>query len=308
MLTLHYNHPTKTKKQQILKALKKRMSLPADNLKTLHRLEKGYEGEARFWKLMKAYLTSDCIVLYDLLHESNETKFQLDCTIIQQREIWHLEIKNFEGDFQLKDNALYSLNTKKEVKSPLNQLERSKFLFNQLLENNSHHFPINSHIIFVHPEFAIYQHQPNQLIVHPAQMIRFIKMLNSKPSKLSSYHYKLAHKLFSTQHQEDPYKRLPPYKMSQMNKGIYCLNCAELLVAQGNRVKCESCHYHESKQSAVMRSVLEFNLLFPRHKMTTNIIWKWCGGVYSRYQLRKILYRYLKPVGSTNGVHFQFLE
>src|SRR5699024_7602533 len=130
-------------------------------------------------------------------HDNYDSVLQLDCIIIQQREIQHLEIKNFEGDFQLKDNALHIIKTDKEIKNPLNQLERGKFLLKQFLHDLGYNLPLKSYVVFVNPEFTIYQDKPKHPIVHPSQIFRFIKMLNNTPSKLTKTHYKLAHTLFS---------------------------------------------------------------------------------------------------------------
>src|SRR5699024_10498985 len=165
--------------------------------------------------------------------------------------------------------------------------------------------PIKSYIIFIHPEFAIYQEHPNHPIVHPTQIMRFIKMLNKNSSKLHSSHYKLAYKLFTTQTSEKQNKHIPPYEFAHLKKGLYCLYCNnKMVMIHENKQTCERCDFKESKNSAIMRTVLEFGFLFPDKKITTKTIWEWCGKVYSPYQIRKTLYQLLEAKGRNRYKHF----
>lgn len=295
------------KRLQILKALQKRMRLSDADIKKLHHLQKGYEGEVRFRKLLAAYLTSDCLILYDLFRESNEASFQLDCVIIQQHTIWHLEVKNFSGDFQLKDKILHNLTAGIDMKNPLNQLERGHYLLQQSLQKFSCNIPLKSYVVFVHPEFFIYQAQPGNPIIYPAQIPRFITSINKSASKLQSFHYRLAHKLFSNQIPEKQ-DYIPAYAYTQLRKGIYCHQCDRQLFAAADErtLTCKNCHDQESKASAIIRHTIEFSILFPESKITTAVIWEWCGKMYSRYQIREVLSQFLQSAGNSKARHFIF--
>ncbi len=54
-------------------------------------------------------------------------------------------------------------------------------------------------------------------------------------------------------------------------------------------LKCKKCSYCEDITSAVLRTIVEFKLLFPESKMTTNIVHDWCKIIQSRKTIRKIL-------------------
>lgn len=308
-MTLHFNLPVEPTELKVLNILKKRMTLPRDALKFYYALEKGYEGEMKFHRLLKEHLASDCIVLYDLLLDSNSSEFQIDCIIIQQRTVWHLEVKNFEGDYILKDNAFYNLATDKEINNPLHQIERGKRLMSELLEKHGYEFPIKSYAIFVNPEFSLYQLPPKLPIVLPGQNRRFIHRIHNTRSKLSSAHHKLAHKLFSLQTSRSLSDRLPDYEFDSLGKGVQCLRCSGFLSVSGfhgRKLECAACGFSESRASAVLRSIVEFSILFPERRITTDVICKWCGGVFSKYKIRNILFQYLRPAGSQTNKYFVF--
>lgn len=309
-MTLFYNHhPTRSKELQILKILNQRMTFPPKSRTRFYNLQKGYEGEVNFHKLLKEHLRSDCIVLYDLLLDSNGSEFQLDCIIIQEHNIWHLEIKNFSGDYQLTDNKLYSVASKKEVNNPFIQLERSKFLLGQSLDRLGFNLQLNSYVIFVNPEFTLYGSKASFPIIHPTQIIRFIKNLNTSPSILNKSHYNLASKLFHKQVPEEPYKRLPSYEYEQLNKGVRCPDCNGYLAPHGIHGKsytCTKCGSREGRNSVVLRNAVEFNLLFPDRKITTKAIYDLCGGIISTYKIRKAALQFMQPMGGKRYKHFIF--
>lgn len=287
------------------------MTFSQDRLKLFHTLQKGYEGEVRFYKLLKQHLTSECIVLYDLLLDRNDSLFQLDCIILQQHDIWHLEVKNYEGDFMVKDNTFYGLATEKEIHNPLHQIDRGKRLLKELLEKHGYAFPVKPYVVFVHPEFALYDLQPDLSIILPGQIRRFIYRINQTRSKLSSTQRELARILISLQASISLSDRLPVYDFDALKKGIPCLRCngyLEISDFHGRALVCDSCGVKESRESAVVRNIDAFRTLFPGKKVTTKAIWAWCGGVISTYKIRKVLLQYFSPVGVKNHLHFVPLE
>lgn len=305
-MKLLYNFPSKSKELQILEALQQRMSLASYDLRTLYRLQKGYKGEKRFHSMLKENVDSDCIVLYDLLLRSNESPFQLDCIIIQQRHIWHLEVKNFEGAYQLQDKSIINLRTNQEVMNPLYQLERATFLLKQLLGKLNYKVSIKSSVVFVHPEFTLYQQQPNFPIVHPTGINRFIKTINKNPSTLSSAHYQLAHKLFASHISDKPDERLPKYEIEQLRNGIRCLRCQGFLAVKEGAASCSECGYIESIEAAVVRSAIEFSYLFPEVEITTKSIWEWCHINRSKKTIRNILNKHMISTMEKRHRYFAF--
>ena len=56
---------------------------------------------------------------------------------------------------------------------------------------------MEAHLVFINPEFALYQTPLDQPIILPNQLNRFMKKLNKTTSKLTSKHTQLAEKLIS---------------------------------------------------------------------------------------------------------------
>ncbi|RBP94721.1 nuclease-like protein [Cytobacillus firmus] len=114
----------------------------------------------------------------DLLLEVNNSYFQTDTLIISETMIHLLEIKNFQGDWHLDSDKLYTVTSGREYKNPIYQLKRSAALLQTLKQN----YPVEASVVFINPEFTLYQAPMEQPIVLPTQVNRFMKDLNTMNS------------------------------------------------------------------------------------------------------------------------------
>jgi hypothetical protein len=280
----------------ILRILNRRMALTAEEHQNYLNLEKGFKGETQFDEFTES-LQSPCVILNDLLLEVNGSKFQIDTTMIFQEAIYPFEVKNYEGDFIYKPDRLERI-FGKYYKNPLDQLKRSKFLLRQLLQNLGCNIPIEGSVVFVNPEFTLYQAPPNEPSVLPTQLNKLRKKLEMLPAKLTNRHFKLADKLVSLHQIESPFTRLPPYKYNHLKKRITCKICDSFSTfVSGDNLVCNRCGHQEGVESAVLRNVEEIKLLFPNMRITTNCVYEWCGGVKSKKKMQRILSKNCKRIG-----------
>ncbi|NHC40866.1 NERD domain-containing protein [Bacillus sp. MM2020_1] len=289
----------------ILRILNRRMSLTSEEKQNYKNKEKGFEGEVQF-DLLTEKLQSECIVLNDLLLEVNGSKFQIDTLIIFQEIIYLIEVKNYEGDFLFKSDRLEKISGK-DYKNPLDQLKHIKFSLSQLLHNLGYNIPVEGTIVFINPEFTMYEAPLIKPIVYHSQLIRFMKKLEMMPSKLNSRQKKIADKLVSLHQVVSPYTRLPPYLYEKIKKGNTCeiCNSFKVTVPTGARkVVCVDCGYEESFESAILRNVEEIRLLFPDKKITTNLVFEWCGDVGSKKTIKKLLMKNYCSIGKKKYTYY----
>ncbi|SDI46737.1 nuclease-related domain-containing protein [Natribacillus halophilus] len=273
---------------QMLRYLNVRMRLPPKDKQHYHNLEKGYEGEVIFDSRL-VDLTSECLILPDLLLEQNRNIFQIDTSIIFQENIHLFEIKNFEGDFDIQADE-WSTISGEIIKNPLHQLKRNESLLKQLLYKNLKiPFPVQPHLVFVNPHFTLYNASPEMPIIFPSQIDRFIKKLNGHFSKVTQKNHQLGKQLATRHRTDSPFTRMPPYNYAQLQKGIVCAHCASWMIAGDRKMRCNRCGRIEDNETAIMRHVAEFKTLFPEHKITTNTIRDWCGNTVSAKKVQRVL-------------------
>lgn len=285
--------------------LNKRMELTEKEKFHYLNLVRGYEGEVKFDALL-ADLAEERYIINDLLLEVNHSHFQIDTLIIAQGVIHLLDTKNYQGDYYLESDRFYSKTNGREYKNPVDQLKRSATLLRQLLQMLKQDHLVDASVLFINPEFTLYQAPKDYPIILPTQINRFLKDLNKTPSKLNEGHKKLAQTLISLYQNENPFSTSPTFTYEQLRKGLTCANCCSFYISvDGRMCICRDCGHHELVSSAVIRSVNEFKILLPNEKITTNIIHDWCKVVDSKQRIRAVLRKHYKIVGVHQWTYYE---
>lgn len=281
---------------KILKLLSQRMTLTDKYKKSYHNLEKGYEGEVAF-DILTAMLKCKSLILNDLFLETSGTKFQIDSIIVTQEPIYLFEVKNYEGDYYYESGRFYTI-YKKEITNALLQIERSESLLRQLLQSLGYRNPIKAYVVFINPEFYLYQAPLDEPIIYPNQLNQFMKKLNNHPSTLTAHHKRLADQLVSMHRTDFNKDKIPPYDWHSVKKGINCCLCHSFNVTVlGKKLVCGVCGYTEGLDSSILRGVNEFSLLFPNEKITTNVIHDWFQVLDSKKTFLRVLKKNCDALG-----------
>lgn len=273
---------------QVFSLLIPRMKLEKEVVQYYTSLAKGVEGEKKFADLLKG-LQKNWLVLHDLLLEHNNSLFQIDTLIITENLLYLFDVKYFQGDYYIESGKWYT-KSGQEVKDPILQLRRCKSLLRQFLQKYGYKIPVKGMIVFIHPEFTLYQSPKELPATFPTQINRLIKQLKEEPSELSKKHFKLSEILINNHIHENNYDKLPAYRYDQLKKGILCHACNSLKTfSKERRVVCSSCGHVESVDSAIIRSIKQFRLLFPDKKVTVTLIHDWCRIISSKKTIRRII-------------------
>jgi hypothetical protein len=289
----------------VMRSLNMRTDLSDDEKKHYFKLEKGYQGEVMFDQLT-AELHHDILVINDLCLEYNNTIFQIDTLIISQKTIYLFEVKNYKDDYIYESDNFKLVLSKKEILNPLGQLNRCRNLLQDLLRSLHIQLPLESYLVFINPEFTLYQAPLNEQIIFPTQLKRLMNTLNQKPSRLTDWHKKIGAQLVSMHLPKNPNSKIPPYEYEQLKKYILCSSCFSFMTYDGDRkVFCEKCHCEEHVDSAILRSVEELKLLFPDKKITTNLVYDWCGGIGSMKKIGRILKQNYQMLGFGQWTYYE---
>lgn len=283
--------------------LSKRKMLSNKENKYYLNLKKGYEGEVQFLQLLKR-LKGDLLVLTDLLLEYNQATFQIDCLIITRDKIYLYEIKNYEGDFYLEAGKFYK-KPHYEVINPLHQLSRTESLLRQLLLSINCTLMIESFVVFVNPTFTLYQTPLDSPFIFPSQLHEHLNIVNSQAKGITNANRNLSAKLLYLRKEISPYMQLPIYEYEELKKGISCKSCRNISVTLVKRTcVCEACGDREPMSSAILRSIREFQLLFPEKRLTTNQVYDWCRVVDSKKAIRRVLKDNYQTVGKKQWTYY----
>ena len=251
-------------------------------------LEKGLEGELKLDKLLEEAL-ADVMILRDLTFEINNTIFQIDTLLIFQKCIYLLDVKNNQGDFCV-EGEIWKSPTGNEMKNPLHQLSRCTSLFKHLLQRLGFTSNINASLVYVHPEFTLYQAPRRQDIVFPTQLNRFIGRLKQESCNYRQDHHRLAKQLLSQRVLRHRHETDFDYEFNSLKKGIVCFDCGGFMSRYSlYQLVCDKCNKTDYNEICALKNINEFEFLFPNKKITLNNIYNWCGEVLSIDVIRNVL-------------------
>lgn len=288
--------------------LKPRMAFTDGELKKFQADEKGFEGECHFDELINQSPVSTYLQLNDLLLEWRNTTFQIDTLLISPYKIYLFDIKNYEGEFYIEGNRWY-LSSGIEIKNPIPQIQRSESFLRPLTQTLGLNLPIEASVIFVNPDFTLYQATRQLPIILPTQINSFIKRLGSLSMNSNGHMIDLAKKLASLHIEDSPYNsmHIPEYTYDSLKKGVSCLNCGSLSIRlDGRGLMCERCGGKEELHVGIMRTIEEYRALFPKRQITVSAANDWCRLGMTRLRMQKILKEHLVMDKAGKSTYYSF--
>ncbi|SES27964.1 Nuclease-related domain-containing protein [Gracilibacillus ureilyticus] len=296
----------KSEEYVLLESLHARNALAEKDKQYFGGLQKGYEGEVLFDSWMEEELTADCLIINDLLLKQRNNHFQMDTLMLLAGNIFLFEVKNFEGDHYYDSGHLYLMKSKEERNNPLLQIERNVSLLRQLLHSQNYKANIYAYVVFVNPEFTLYQAPLDKPIIYPSQIRRYLQQFNQQTASITARERQLAQNLTSQHIEKSPYSQLPDYNFNQLKKGIFCPNCGSFaLDVRRYKYTCEKCGKSESIQNSLLRSIREFQLLFSQEKITTNKMYEWLGASFEKSRIQRLLNENLKKKYHGNMTYYE---
>jgi hypothetical protein len=77
------------------------------------------------------------------------------------------------------------------------------------------------------------------------------------------------------------------------------------IYVNGKICKCGDCGHEELITAAVLQNVSEIRLLFPEMKITTNLVFDWCGVIELKRTIKRILIKNYKQIGVRQWTYYE---
>lgn len=297
--------PLHSKKSIILSLLHNRKPLCESSYSKYNQLMKGHDGEQQFFKRLKAAVHPSAIIINNLILHSDDSEVQIDSILIVDNNIYLFEVKNYYGDYLIKDDLWYNIKNKQEIRNPLLQLNRSRYFIQKIIQQQNFKFNLYTYLIFINQQFTLYMPSPNKSIILPTQLNRFLTHLSNQPFKHEKHHMQLLNYLINNRLEKSSYMTLPEYTFNQLKKGITCKKCNEFLVRYNkSNMKCSICRKVTKITDSLIKAIEEFQILFPTKKITTSIIYEWCGKIVSKKTIIQVLNQNYKRIGQGKSTYY----
>jgi len=306
MKNMLHQKPCMSVELQLLQYLQPRMTFSPQETVRYETLQKGYLGEIAFYNLVKNNAVSGNF-LFDLRLASNGTEFQIDSLYIENDSLTIFEVKNYEGDFFVEKDKWYVAHSKQEIRNPLTQLQRSEFLLRHLLKKSYPNLSIKTCIVFINKAFTLYQAPLGLPAIFPTQLTRFLERISSNRSGISARITAIANHLASLHVAKSSYEKLPIYSYSKLRRGLTCeITCGEFLERYTNRLLiCSKCGQTTMIDEAIFNNIMEYSVLFPDRKITTNEMHQWCNIVKSKTTIREVLKQYFEQIPNNRYTYYK---
>ncbi|SDJ95603.1 nuclease-related domain-containing protein [Alkalibacterium thalassium] len=297
-----------SKELNVLRALNQRQAYSFEQKQNLLNMEKGLIGERQFDEMGEKYLEQECVMLQDLSLTIKGNTVQIDSVLLTSEVVYIFEVKNYEGDFIMKDGDIYTV-AGQEISNPLTQLNRTSSLLRQLLQSWQVKMSIEGYVVFVNPACMLYHATPADPFIFYGQIQSRLTEINRRQrdepwgiKKMKG----LAEKLIEEHNKEGRIQiKRPAYTYEELRKGIRCLYCGkfDIRITQ-RRVYCKSCMQIISKDKVVISQIEEYFLLFPERKATVNNIYEWCGEKVNKERIQRILSTYYQKSALSVGTYY----
>lgn len=292
-----------------LEVLKRRMNFSGFHQEMLYKNKVGFLGERKFHERLKKELNSDVIQLFDVKLRTGESECQIDCLLIFQYECVILELKNYAGNFVMRNNDWFLISGK-QIDNPVNQLQRQRVRLEKFFEENKINLKINQKLVFINQKFVLYEAKRDFNVIMPGQIDWLIEELNKIPCRVSQHHQKIVDTIQMKSLKKSRYETDLEYEYDRLFKGITCVKCESFVefdfdVSRKN-VQCPKCGEAELVDAAVLRNIKDYIILFPEEQVTVGRMLDWMGSVLSEKQMRRIMKKYGEKQGIARRTYYIF--
>lgn len=281
-------------------SLNKRAALTQKQKKYYENIKKGFAGE-KIWYSWLNELSQEVIILHDLTFIHNTSAIQIDFLCIFEKSMIAFEVKNYKGEVHVEGDRWKS-GAGNEINNPLLQYLRSKSLLSPFLKNLKVNLPLEYYIVFVNPEFFPYQLPYSKHVILPQQLKRFWSHLNQMSSVLGGKHEEI--KKLILKQKEQYQSQTVPCEWTDLKKGVSCPICDGLMIKRKRTVCCGQCDKSLSLDKAILYNIKELELVFPKIKISTNLVYEWCGCEIDKRVVYRVLKNNFKHLGNNKNRYY----
>lgn len=278
--------------------------------KYLARLKAGDDGEVDLVDFLVKRLPTNWQILRNVWLEIDGNKTEIDILIITPKLWWVLEVKNYRGHFEYRNQLCY-LNQEHfpdQIAACRNRLRIIKRIAAKRLTSKP---DIHCTIVFVNERCQVTADTQTdiQLIMRyqlPWHLDEIIQRHHAQPNSIQ-----LQDSLTVLQRHEITHPYLPQYPnpdaLELATKGIRCHNCHSFDSQITHRqITCLTCYQTISKTQAVLQSACEIGVLHYTNPkiLTTANLYEFTAGKLSQKGIRLILKKYLPKHGIKHGTYY----
>lgn len=251
-------------------ALSLRSPLSSEENYAFITLQKGYEGECLYDKILDDSGHENIYVLRDLYLPMGKTVAQYDSIIVTGNHVAVNEIKNISGDYRFENGNWYKAH-RELPDNAFAQLSRAKSRLKKLRNDCQLDFEVAGNLIFPNDDFRLATE--NNYVLKEAvlrnQMRKYFREMNETVRSDKALH--IAQEILQRA-VENPYFT-ETADLFNIRRGLYCGHCKGFDLKKGRfQMICTRCGSVESNETSLLRAMGDFEILFGDIPMTRSAL------------------------------------
>src|SRR5699024_5220812 len=279
----------KSEQHVYFETLSGRADLDRKESADLGRYRSGYSGECEYDAVLDAVGHDNLFVFRDIWLRVGGGEVQFDALIVADNVLVTNEIKNYSGNYSY-ENGVWRVRGQQISEDPVSQLGRAAGKLVKLRNESGFQFDIEKEIVFINPYFifgggvggvgdggaggAGGGGSSRQFIMRN-RLKQYFRSLGNHTSGRSA---KVLAEEIAGRIIADPYP-VPETDYGRLRLGANCFKCGSFDVELKRFVSvCRGCGYTETVERLIVRTVVDFAVLFPDGEVTKKKIADFLGG------------------------------
>src|SRR5699024_3450823 len=163
-----------------LERLEKRYELDSEQQVQLDKEKKGRMGEYKLKSVIENKLKTEITENSNYRVKLKGRECKIDFLILLNQSCIIIEVKNYYGDFEIRQDGFYRLNPLRKIKHPFSQVERAEIMLHSHLKRLNLNLNIKYYVVFVNEQFSLYCLTRDMPVVMASQLNRFLDSLNEE--------------------------------------------------------------------------------------------------------------------------------
>lgn len=284
----------KTQELQYLETMKKRLGLTQRERRQLEKLEKGYEGEVKLDQIQTELTGSLLPTMDDVWLKTDRTCVQIDKLLVVDSIVYVVDAKNYSGVYHFSTNETLR-NGVPLQENILEQLHNAMRAVKRTFLKEGVTLEVCGVLIFMN-DMATIQVADDvaDLILTTATLELWLQHLAEKVRGADRYLGKKA----LENNLSSAFKckwTLAENRQKFIRPGLQCCKCGcQNLIETSYTMHCPRCNYDEPKETAYVRTICDFGVLFHKEDLKVKPLLKFMGRSVNEVYLRKMLKKHFK--------------
>lgn len=293
---------------EVLREYEKRGALSQKYQNELWNMEAGEMGEKLVLKYLHDFGEPHWQVVRNVWLDYHTT-FECDMLLLTRAGGYAIEVKYYTGEYELK-NSQWSCNGMKRAHNPVGQTQKVVINIQNIARQNNLPVTLKGVLVFTGPHFTLaVQDSVEDVDILTANQLRnyIYEIKRDERNSRVKFDEEAFMNILGKYETANPFPAENLYGVlgDQIRKGVMCCHCGSFDVETNKTYVTCGCGMHEPREMAIVRTICEYSVIHFYEDITTNAIFDFCDGAFTKPTLATYLNRYFERFGNGKSTKYK---